>query len=143
MTAVTELSVAIGIAAVCAVLGVSRASYYRARKRSRRLQDGGAVVQQGAAPLGVAPPTQGTAAASAADVVRKRVPRRLGDDERSNVLALLHEERFVDLSPAEVYATLLDEGQHHCSERTMYRILAANHEVNERRRQRRHPHYPA
>ena len=32
----------------------------------------------------------------------------------------------------EVVATLLDEGQYLCSERTMYRILAANQPVRER-----------
>jgi putative transposase len=36
---------------------------------------------------------------------------------------------------------LLDEGHYLCSERTMYRILKANHEVRERRRQRRHGEY--
>jgi hypothetical protein len=45
------------------------------------------------------------------------------------VLDTLHEPRFVDLAPAEVYATLLDEGRYLCSERTMYRLLAAHHEV--------------
>jgi putative transposase len=55
----------------------------------------------------------------------------------------LHEPRFVDRAPAEVYATLLDEGQYLCSERTMYRILAANAEVRERRDQLRHPAYAA
>jgi putative transposase len=56
------------------------------------------------------------------------------------VLAVLHEPRFVDLAPAEVYATLLDEGRYLCSERTMYRVLAAHQEVRERRSQLRHPH---
>ena len=55
------------------------------------------------------------------------------------MLAVLHEPRFVDLAPAEAYATLLDEGQHLGSERTMYRILAAHQEVRERRDQLRHP----
>jgi putative transposase len=58
------------------------------------------------------------------------------------VLDVLHAERFVDRAPAEVVATLLDEGRYVCSERTMYRLLAANEEVRERRRQRRHPEYP-
>jgi putative transposase len=44
----------------------------------------------------------------------------------------------MDLAPAEVYATLLDEGRYLCSLRTMYRILAAAHEVRERRNQLRH-----
>jgi putative transposase len=59
------------------------------------------------------------------------------------VLAVLHEERFVDLAPAEVYATLLDEGLYLCSERTMYRVLAEAAEVRERRDQLRHPKYAA
>jgi putative transposase len=59
------------------------------------------------------------------------------------VLAVLHEPRFVDLAPAEVYATLLDAGQYLCSERTMYRVLAAHQEVRERRQQLRHPRYAA
>jgi len=49
----------------------------------------------------------------------------------------------MDLAPAEVYATLLDEGRYLCSERTMYRVLAAHQEVRERRDQLRHPHYAA
>jgi putative transposase len=56
---------------------------------------------------------------------------------------VLHEPRFVDQAPAEVYATLLDEGHYHCSERTMYRLLAAQHEGRERRNQLRPPHYTA
>jgi putative transposase len=54
---------------------------------------------------------------------------------------VLHSERFVDRAPAEVYATLRDEGRYLCSERTMYRLLAANQEVRERRDQLRHPAY--
>jgi hypothetical protein len=51
-------------------------------------------------------------------------------------LAVLHEERFVDLPPAQVWAQLLDAGQvPPCSIRTMYRVLAANQEVRERRNQ--------
>jgi putative transposase len=49
----------------------------------------------------------------------------------------------MDFAPAEVYATLLDEGRYLCSERTMYRVLAAHQEVRERRDQLRHPHYAA
>ena len=70
-------------------------------------------------------------------------PRALSEEERQDVLDVLHAPRFVDLAPAEVRATLLDEGRYLCSERTMYRILAANQEVRERRNQRRHPSYAA
>jgi len=56
---------------------------------------------------------------------------------------VLHEPRFVDLSPAEIYATLLDENRYLCSERTLYRVLDESQEVRERRDQLRHPHYAA
>jgi len=45
------------------------------------------------------------------------------------------------MAPGEIYATLLDEGQYLCSERTMYRILESEGEVKERRSQARHPEY--
>ncbi len=47
----------------------------------------------------------------------------------------------MDCSVAEVYATLLDEGTYLCSMRTMYRILAAHGETQDRRQQRQHPTY--
>ena len=68
-------------------------------------------------------------------------PRALGGDERSNVLAVLHEPRFADLAPPQVYAGLLDEKKYLCSLRTMYRILDDNQEIRERRDQLRHPEY--
>jgi len=67
--------------------------------------------------------------------------RCLRPDERQDVLDLFHEDRFLDLPPAQVYTRLLDEDRYIASERTMYRILSDNHEVNERRRLRRHPQY--
>jgi putative transposase len=68
--------------------------------------------------------------------------RALTDTEREAVLAELHSERFVDASPAQVWATLLDEGRYLASERTMYRLLAARHGgVRERRDQLTHPGY--
>ena len=70
-------------------------------------------------------------------------PRRArsGPAERQAVLDVLHSERFVDQSPAEVQATLLEEQTYLCSTRTMYRILDAAEEVRERRAQARHPAY--
>jgi putative transposase len=74
---------------------------------------------------------------------RKRRPsvRRLKDAEKSAVLACLHEERFQDCSPAQIYASLLDDGRYHCSIRTMYRLLEAEGENRERRDQLLHPPY--
>ena len=66
----------------------------------------------------------------------------LSEAERGAVLEVLHSERFVDLSPEETYATLLDEGTYLCSTRTMYRLLKAKHGgVRERRDQLTHPPY--
>ena len=103
-------------AALCQSVGVSRASLYRHRR-----------------PPPPAPPTR----------PRAPSPRALGSTERQAVLDVLHSERFVDQSPAEVHATLLEEETYLCSPRTMYRVLAAAHEVRERRAQARHPSYAA
>src|SRR3954447_19524187 len=72
---------------------------------------------------------------------RPNPPRALTAEERLTVLDRLREPRFADLAPAEVYATLLDEGIYLCSIRTMYRLLDDNNEVRERRDQLRHPVY--
>jgi putative transposase len=74
-------------------------------------------------------------------VQRPTPARALSITERENVLGVLHEPSLVDLAPAEIYARLLDEGRYLCSERTMYRILAASAEIRERRNQLRHPEY--
>ncbi len=113
MATVTEVGPRLGIAPTCAALALPRATYYRWRR------------PQSAPPL------------------HRTSPRALSVAERAAVLAVLHEPRFVDLAPAEVYATLLDAGQYPCSERTMYRVLGAHHEVRERRNQLRHRHYAA
>ena len=101
---------------LCTSLGVAPATYYRARRRA-------------AQPITPRP--------------RPAPPRALTPGERQRVLAVLHEDRFIDLAPAQVYAMLLDEGVYLCAERTMYRVLAAQQEVRERRAQRRHPVYTA
>ena len=101
--------------AACAALGVARASFYRRRAHLAR------------------PPIEPRP--------RPRPERALSEAERQAVLDLLREPRFVDLAPAEIYATLLDQGIYHCSIRTMYRILEENNEVRERRNQLRHPEY--
>ena len=72
---------------------------------------------------------------------RPAPPRALSEPEREAVLEVLHSPRFVDCSPAQVYATLLDEATYLASERTMYRLLLANNEVRERRDQLAHPAY--
>src|SRR3954465_8935220 len=116
MQAATALTAESGLTAgACAALGLARASVYRARARLLRPA-----------------PSRST---------RLAPPRALGPEARRRVLDLLRTPRFVDLAPAEIYATLLDEGVYLCSIRTLYRILAENDEVRERRDQLRHPVY--
>jgi putative transposase len=95
--------------------------------------------------------------AAPATIYRRRTPppprpprprgapaRALSAAEREAVLGELHSERFADCSPAQVWATLLDEGRYLASQRTMYRLLAAEHGgVRERRAQLEHPAYAA
>lgn len=52
---------------------------------------------------------------------------------------MLHSDRFVDLAPAEVWATPLDEGVYLASISTFYRLLRRAGELRERRRQATHP----
>ena len=73
---------------------------------------------------------------------RSAPPRALTVAERHGVLALLH-TRFIDQAPAQMHATLLDEGTYLCSPRTMYRVLDDAHEIKERRDQVRRPLYAA
>jgi putative transposase len=110
---ITELAPVIGTRAACAAVGRSRATYYRYHRQSP----------------------------SSSRPSRKRVPqpRALSQSERAEVLGVLHQERFVDQAPASVYANLLDEGRYLCSVPTMYRLLRAEDEVRERRRQATHP----
>ena len=121
MDAVTHLAPTVGIASACDFLGVARSSFYRQRPVL------GPPLTP--APEPVAPPERAVPA------------RALSPDERADVLAVLHEERFQDRSPAAVQATLLDEGQYLCSTRTMYRILEQEGESRERRHQLVHPAY--
>jgi len=62
-------------------------------------------------------------------------PRALAPAERQQILDVLHSGRFADAAPAEVWATLLDEGSYLGSVSTFYRVLRARGEVRERRRQ--------
>ena len=97
------------------------------------------------AALAVAPATDdrhrpgGDGSSRVAPTRHSASPRALAPVERPRVLAVLHEPRLADRAPATVSATLLDKGTYHCSERTMYRVLAAHDEVRARRAQRRHP----
>jgi putative transposase len=111
MVAVANLSQAVGAAHACDALGMPRGSYYRSLQPQAPAQE------------------------------RPTPERALSAAEHQAVLDTLHCERFVDKAPAEVWATLLDEGTYLCSRRTMYRILEDAQQVRERRDQLRHPAY--
>src|SRR5215213_8657826 len=70
---------------------------------------------------------------------RPAPPNALTPAERQQLLEVLHERRFCDLPPAQVWARLLDEGTYLASISTMYRLLRAHGESRDRRRQRTHP----
>ena len=70
---------------------------------------------------------------------RPAPPNKLTDAERARILEVLRSERFVDLSPAQVFHILLDEGTYLASVSSYYRLLRAAGEVRERRRQASHP----
>lgn len=114
--ALDDLAPDVGVTAACKALGRSRATHYRHHRVSP------------------APgPVHGPPAPA------KPQPRALGQAERTQVRDLLNSDRFVDKAPAQTYAELLDEDTYLCSIRSMYRILAADGEVRERRRQATHP----
>jgi len=72
---------------------------------------------------------------------RPKPARALNEQERADVLLTLNSEPYVDLAPAQVFNQLLDAAIYLCSPRTMYRILASEGQVRERRDVRRHPQY--
>lgn len=111
--AADQLASNTGVKRACAVLGVPRASLYRHRSGSKQT-----------VPL------------------PRPVPKRaLNPQERTQITEVLNSERFVDASPRQIWAKLLDEGTYLCSWRSMYRILKANDQVRERRNQLAHPAY--
>ena len=109
--AFAEVEAIAGTKAACVAVGRPRASHYR-RDQPPRL----------------GPPAP-----------RPTPPNALSSTEAQAVLDILYSPRFVDSAPAQVWATLLDEGAYLASESTMYRLLRNDGEVTERRRQATHP----
>jgi putative transposase len=99
-TAIAELAPTIGVREACQAVGTAQASYYRRHRQS--------------------PPPQRPAPVSHRD---RPQPRALSQAERQAILDTLHSDRFVDMSPTEVWATLLDEGVYLSSISTFYRLL--------------------
>jgi putative transposase len=101
----------LGISPTCEALGLPRATFYRSLEPS---------------PVRLPRPSP---------------PRALSEAEEQGILALLRSERFVDLAPTAIFATLLGEGTYVCSVSTMYRLLREHGETRERRNVLRHPEY--
>jgi putative transposase len=117
MLAVAELAPHVGLRSACQAFALNRGFVYRDRARHR------------------------ATASRRIPKARPRPPLSLSIAEQDLLLGLLDSERFADVAPAAVFATLLDEGRYHGSIRTMYRLLAAQSQTGERRRQRIHPVY--
>jgi putative transposase len=111
--AVEELVPLVGVKAACQAVGRPRSCHYRWHRKS--------------------PPPPAPARVAAPQ------PRALSEVERKEILRVLHEPEHVDEAPATVYAKLLDQGVYLASTSTMYRLLRAEGEVRERRRQASHP----
>jgi putative transposase len=116
MESVNELGLKIGLVAACAALAMNRSFVYRDRARHGRSR-------------------------SRRSRPRPRPPLALSIAEQQLLLGILDSERFLDVAPATIFATLLDEGHYHGSVRTMYRLLSAHDQTRERRNQRVHPVY--
>ena len=114
--AIALLAPRIGTRAACAASGVPQATWYRRHRLS--------------------PPPPKAAPVPHAERIQ---PRALAPAERQAILDVLHSDRFADLAPDEVWATLLDEGTYLGSVSTYYRVLREAGESRERRRQASHP----
>jgi putative transposase len=113
ITTIKRLSPHVGKKAACKALKVPRATFYRHLNGSFKRA-----------------------------VERPAPPLALGYTERQAVIDILHSDKFCDDTPHQIYAKLLDQGQYHCSIRTMYRILKEEHgDVKQRRRHVQRPNY--
>lgn len=106
-----ELAKMVGTKKACRLLGRARATHYRRCQPAR----------------------------TTAPAVRPSPPNALSETERQGVLDLLHRPEHADLAVAQVWSRTLDDGTYLCSQSTMHRLLRANGESGERRRQRTHP----
>jgi len=93
MSIAASLAHDVGVSTACCALDIPRSSFYRWQQPKEKKPS------------------------------RRHPPLALSYEERSEVLDILHDNRFVDKAPQEIYAALLDEEKYLCSTRTMYRIL--------------------
>jgi len=86
MHSVKDLADHVGMKAACQAFGLNRGFVYRDRDRRRAIGPRRA---------------------------RPRAPLSLSSLEQQVLLEVLDSERFADVAPPTVYATLLDEGRYH------------------------------
>lgn len=110
---ITEHRHVLGTRAICAALGEPRSTWYRTMAASR---------------------------ADRKSRPRRSSPRKLRAEEEARIHTVLNSEQFIDVAPAEIYTTLLDQGSYLCSPRTMYRILDRHGELAERRQHAPRPY---
>ena len=91
MLAVAQLAPRVGLRSACQAFALNRGFVYRDRAR------------------------RSVTASRRAPQVRPRPPLALSSAEQDLLLGLLDSERFADVAPATVFATLLDEGRYHGS----------------------------
>ena len=111
--AISELTPIVGVRNSCQSVGEAQARYYRKHSKSEPK------------PKPLREP--------------KPQPRQLSQHEAKEVKNLLEAEENVDKSPGAIFYEQLDKGVYLASPSTFYRILRANGEVKERRRQAIHP----
>lgn len=117
MLALEQRPVTLPLAAACRALGLNRSSVYARRQ------------------VPLAPMPKRTSRKTSPQ------PRALSEPERQAVREMLESERFCDQPPAQVHATLLDEGINLCSVSSMHRLLREAQESGERRLQRPAQHH--
>lgn len=114
MNAVYKLSESTTVTNACSSLNMPRASFYRS----------------------MAPQVN-----NSSNKTNKTNAIALSASEKEHILNTLNSERFMDKTPYEIWATLLDEQTYLCSIRSMYRILHECNEVKERRRGHKQRNY--
>lgn len=95
----------------CRLVGVARASYYRRTRGYRHYQPVDVPVPQADRPQ----------------------PAALSQGERAQIVAILTDPDFEDLSVVESYWAAFDAGRIACSQRTFYRVANAHGLVGDRR----------
>ena len=99
----------------CRLVGIARATYYRIDRTYRHY----------------------TPVAEPIPHAQRRQPAALSPSEYQQVVDVLTDERYADLSVTQTFWRATDEGRMPCSERTCYRIAKREGLVGDRRRRRR------